>query len=181
MWRLKIFCINLRVSALREFSSPSAYLSWSTAKSRKGKITKAWRSWVSLVIMNRHPIYPWTQNVLRVLSAKYNLDFAIFNRLWWMLPTSYHRNTRTSGTCRRISQENNTAKLECSHMASTCLSICFDNIKIHLYLNCRAHTPFINSPWGAQEIKLMKLCWHQYTLPDDDISSKWRQSSIAIY
>ena len=89
--------------------------------------------------------------------------------------------TETPGpikTCRRISGRKITLlKLECSHMASTCLSICFDNIKIHLYLNCRAHTPFINSPWGARSnswnyADISTLCcrWHC-------ISSKWRQSS----
>ena len=90
--------------------------------------------------------------------------------------------TKTPGpikTCRRISgRKIILQKLECSHMASTCLSICFDNIKIHLYLNCKAHTPFINSLWGARRwnswnyADISTLCcrWHC-------ISSKWRQSS----
>lgn len=90
--------------------------------------------------------------------------------------------TKTSGpirTCKRISGRKITLpKLECGQMAICCLSICFDNIKIHLYLNCRAHTSFINRPQGARN-------WNSWNYADITtlccrlhcISSKCRQSS----
>lgn len=89
---------------------------------------------------------------------------------------------RTPGpimTCKRISGRKITLpKLEFGQMASSCLGICFANIKIHLYMNCRAHTSFINSPQGA-------MSWNSWNYADIStlrcrlhcISSKCRQSN----
>lgn len=89
--------------------------------------------------------------------------------------------TKTPGpirTCKRISGRKITLpKLEYGQLASSCLGICFDNIKIHTYLNCRAHTACINSPQGARSwnswnnADISTLCCRLHC-----ISSKCRQS-----
>lgn len=84
-------------------------------------------------------------------------------------------------TCKRISGRKITLpKLECGQMAGSFLGI-FDNIKIHLYMNCRAHTSFINSPWDT-------MSWNSWNYADIStlccrlhcISSKCRQRSSNI-
>lgn len=72
--------------------------------------------------------------------------------------------TKTPGpikTCKRISGEKIILpKLNQGQMGNSCLGICIDNIKIHLYLNCRAHTSFNSSLPGIKTHETMLTSVH---------------------
>lgn len=75
-----------------------------------------------------------------------------------MLPKAITKTPGPIKTCMRISVRKITMpKLECDQMANSCLGICFDNIKIHLYLNSRAHTSF-NNVCRVPGVETHKLC-----------------------